>query len=395
MRVLVLATSSKGGAGIAALRSYEALKIAGHQVSFISNDYKINLTCKKRFKLIEISYRMTRKVLTFLQMSFLQKRDNLMTPISVNSILGLCKSYATNFDVIHIHATYNLLTPKEIQRISTGKKVVFTLHDERIYTGGCHYVENCLNFANACHNCPQSNFPFKEIPHFSKLQSIRSLSSLVNLNLITPSSWLKERAAQSRFFKDAKIHVVHNPVPKDFFLKNQKLLFRPDSKVVIGFIATDVLNRYKDFETLLKALEMLPIALKDRIRLTIAAKNTDLIIKRDFEIEIFSPDSNSALLEFYNHLDFLVVPSIQDNSPNVIIEALACGTPVIGSDTGGIPELLKYFDLPTFRKGNFEELSLVIQKIIQVGTPIIDVNHAEILFGYESHASQLERVYLS
>ena len=43
----------------------------------------------------------------------------------------------------------------------------------------------------------------------------------------------------------------------------------------------------------------------------------------------------------YSLADIYVIPSIQDNLPNTVIESLSCGTPVIGFDVGGINDLIR------------------------------------------------------
>ena len=43
----------------------------------------------------------------------------------------------------------------------------------------------------------------------------------------------------------------------------------------------------------------------------------------------------------YNAADIYVVPSLQDNSPNTVLEAMACGIPVVGFETGGVPDMVR------------------------------------------------------
>jgi glycosyltransferase involved in cell wall biosynthesis len=53
--------------------------------------------------------------------------------------------------------------------------------------------------------------------------------------------------------------------------------------------------------------------------------------------------SNEAeIAELYNAVDLFVTPSLQDNLPNTIVEAMSCGVPCVGFNVGGIPEMISH-----------------------------------------------------
>jgi glycosyltransferase involved in cell wall biosynthesis len=77
-------------------------------------------------------------------------------------------------------------------------------------------------------------------------------------------------------------------------------------------------------------------------------------------IENVHPKNDSEMTKLLSTIDLLIVPSNQDNSPSVIGEALAVGVSVIGSNAGGIPEILKDFDMPIFSVGDANQLAVLI-----------------------------------
>jgi glycosyltransferase involved in cell wall biosynthesis len=84
------------------------------------------------------------------------------------------------------------------------------------------------------------------------------------------------------------------------------------------------------------------------------------IFEPTVQIEVIQPSSESEMALLLSTIDLVVVPSNQDNSPSVIGEALSVGVPVIGSDAGGIPEVLRNFEMPIFPVGDVEKLTQLI-----------------------------------
>jgi glycosyltransferase involved in cell wall biosynthesis len=78
------------------------------------------------------------------------------------------------------------------------------------------------------------------------------------------------------------------------------------------------------------------------------------------KIEKIQPKSESEMVLLLSTIDLVIVPSNQDNSPSVIGEALSVGVPVIGSDAGGIPEVLRNFQMPIFPVGDVKQLTELI-----------------------------------
>ena len=352
MKVAQLLTSSFGGAGIAATRIHNALRHSGIESTLFSPDLAnadlgTIISRSKKDRLIS-------KSLTIFQNTAIQESDDLLTPFSY-SLLDNFLDDLDSYDVINIHAFYNLLSFRDLTRIhELGKPVIITLHDQRFFTGGCHYSRNCSGYLTDCNICPQARKVFSRIPG---MVLKKNLTLAFNSNFpvfVTPSQWLRNMAANSSLISNSEIEVIPNPIPNKFFEVENASNFEKskNSHFTIGFISENLTNPYKGLDFLLNLIHTNrnnPIfesiqfhIVGDRFPGIELPKNCFLVGKLD----------EHGIRSFLRRMDFLCVPSSQDNLPSVIPEALALGTPVLGSRIGGISEILENFQMPLFEAGN-------------------------------------------
>ncbi len=225
------------------------------------------------------------------------------------------------------------------------QRVVWTLHDMNPFTGGCHYTFGCNNFANLCGACPvlgskQANDPSSRSSRrkrdaFSTLRRDR-------IAIVAPSRWMAREAASSALFGVFDIHTVPNGVNTNTFAPRDRQSARdvfgiPANMKIVMFVADWLQDHRKGNDLLLAAIE----GLHENIGL--------LSIGRDFlnprnDIPHFNVKgiSDERLLSFvYSAADLLVCPTRQDNLPNVVLEAMACGIPVVGFEVGGMSDLVR------------------------------------------------------
>ena len=140
MKIVQLATSLSGGAGIAALRMSNALNGVGEDSMIISrNGFLTTGNSDVTSTKINPLKRLDSAAVTLSQSKILQKNNDLVTPWSINT-LKIKKEVFERADIIHIHAYYNFLSSSSLRKIlALGKPTLFTLHDQRLFTGGCHY----------------------------------------------------------------------------------------------------------------------------------------------------------------------------------------------------------------------------------------------------------------
>lgn len=365
MKVLQIATSTDGGAGIAARRLNEALNLIGLDSVLLSGSApklrknQDEITVIKKFKTRNLS-----RVVTVLQAKFVQKRNSLMTPFSLETT-STFEILKLKPDIIHLHTFYNLLSAKTISKIcNLGIPIFITLHDERFYTGGCHYAQGCSNYEQSCCNCPEAKPMFRKVT----VRSQNDLALAFNQNqhpvVIAPSEWISRRAGRSAVLGSSEIYKVNNPLSVEFIEKSKRpRITREDSSpYIITFVAQNLTNPFKGLETLLKCIRKYEQQfISQNIKFVFVGKGPEIDIG-PLKYHQYDKIDSSKMIDIYHRSDLLIVPSLVDNSPNVIFEALACGTPLVGSDQSGIQEILSDFRMESFVYGDVDSMYQAIKK---------------------------------
>jgi glycosyltransferase involved in cell wall biosynthesis len=164
------------------------------------------------------------------------------------------------------------------------------------------------------------------------------------LSVVAPSRWMAEQARRSaHFFRFQIRHIPYGIDPTRFFTADKGSVRRalniPEGKIIIGVAAQNLNERRKGMAVLRAALELLGRRCQEFFLLT-AGRGWAALDGFD-TLHLGSLDSDSVMTLFYNALDLFVCPSLQDNLPNTVLEALSCGVPVMAFDTGGIPDLVR------------------------------------------------------
>ena len=381
MKIAQITTSINGGAGLAAKRLSQALTHVGLDSRVVTQRSEVNETSVKS------------KIVTVLQDRFVQSGPELVTTFSKTLIN---QDVLSSFEIIHFHGTYNLINTKDLIELSKVRKVVLTLHDQRMITGGCHYSKDCYQFRSSCEKCPQARMPFQYFVHKER-ERTKALLRSRNLHIVSPSNWLAQLATSTSGLGNP-VKVIHNPVPElDFpvMVNEDVRIARNQGKYIIGFVSAHLNNPFKGTQDLIQAFRRLPTEVLKQVHLVIVGKGEvphglDFIAKT--VISNFDEDTQSNP---YKLMDLLVVPSREDNSPNVIGEALMSNVKILGSLSGGIPEILELFGCPvvdTTDPAKFAEKLImeINQKQIENYYPL-----ARETFGYESIGNQMSEFYES
>lgn len=261
--------------------------------------------------------------------------------------------FLRDYDVINIHWTSFFLSVENIGAIvALGRPTVFTLHDVAYFTGGCHYAAGCAGYLRDCADCPQLTPDTLQIAP-KTLALKQKLFNKPNVAVIAPSAWLTKCAAESKVFAGLPCHHISNPLETDVFAP----LDRDAARAALGLTPEDhaILfgayhgnERRKGFRHMIAALE----TLRDDPRAARAlAQNTLKILTfgrppdevKYTGIPVVSLgyiDNDAELARVYGAADVLVLPSIEDNQPNVMMESLSCGTPVVCFRVGGQPDVV-------------------------------------------------------
>jgi len=257
-------------------------------------------------------------------------------------------------DILHIHWTnsgfLSITGLKEL--MDTGKPIVWTLHDMWAFTGGCHYAGTCDFFKHECGNCYFLKNPKPDdISHDGWLRKAAMYNGNKNISFVACSAWLAGVANQSSLAKSFNITSIPNPIDTEVYFPKNKLDMReqwginPFAKIIL-FGAANINDRRKGVEYFLSALNHLTMNCPDKglVEVVIFGKNKTLdITQLPFKTRAFSViTSQRELAELYSLADVFVLPSVEDNLPNTVMESMACGTPVVAFDVGGIPEMIDH-----------------------------------------------------
>lgn len=258
---------------------------------------------------------------------------------AVSKIESLIK--ATKPDLIHCHNIYHQLTPSIIRAAKRlGVPSVLTLHD---YKPVCPVYTKLRNGA-LCGDCAGNNFRhvvknrcadgslvnsalmYVEAKTHQWLKSYESLDLL-----IAPSKFMRDTVVEARFAPD-KVEVLYNGVDCD------KITPATSDQGYALYLGR--LSQEKGISTLLEAHSRLP-----NLELRIAGTGplAEELQTRHPNAKFLGHVSGSELEQTIANAAVVVVPSEwHENCPMSVLEAMAYGKPVIGSDLGGIPELVDH-----------------------------------------------------
>jgi glycosyltransferase involved in cell wall biosynthesis len=351
MKILLLSTfETFGGAAVACRRLMQALNKSDNNVwmyvqekksgtsHVISNEGKISKFLSKFRFVIERVF--------FL---FYEKNKSVRFQFSP-AIVGLSLNRNTIFqkaDVIHLHWTqFGFLSIKSLEEIfQSNKPVVITLHDMWYFTGGCHYSRACDNYERSCGNCEQflSTPSSNDLSHKLWLKKQKLFNQYKNnIQVVACSQWLASIAQTSSIFRGYKIHAIPNPIDIELF---KPTTFENQNKKIILFAAMKISDERKGWTYLLEALNYLSFSIEfNNVELLIMGHVDEKDLKNiPFNYTCTGYLSNvTQIIETYQKATVFAMPSLEDNLPNTIMEAMACGTPSVGFNQGGIPEMITH-----------------------------------------------------
>lgn len=223
--------------------------------------------------------------------------------------------------------------------------IIWTLHDTWAFTGGCHYPGNCTGFQHSCGQCPQLNSKnTADLSHTLLTRKTQAWSGL-NLTIVTPSHWMANLARQSQLFQGRRIDVIPNGLDTDTFRPIDRQAARqyfnlPKDQPVLLFGAQNLHDDRKGADLLVQALMRYH---KPCTLLLFGHGQLDINDAPWVTIRRLGTLVDDASLSLaYSAADVFACPSREDNLPNTVAEALACGTPCLAFNTHGLPEMITH-----------------------------------------------------
>ena len=357
MRVLIVNTSERiGGAAIAAGRLVEALKNNGIKAKMLVREKQTDRLSviglnKNWWKVWQFIWE---RILIWKENRF--KKQNLFAVDIANTgtdITVLPEFLAA--DIIHLHwINQGMLSLNDIRKILlSGKPVVWTMHDMWPCTGICHHARECDKFHQECHHCPYiyKGGGKKDLSNqvFKKKKEIYQSAPVT---FVTCSRWLKERAGQSALLDGHTIVDIPNPISTGLFKPQNSLAARnkmelPTDKKLILFGSVKVTDKRKGIDYFVESCKLLAEMhpeLKEELGVVVYGKNSEQL-KPLIPFQVYALDyisNEKDLVNIYNAVDLYVTPSLEENLPTTIMEAMACGVPCVGFNVGGIPEMIDH-----------------------------------------------------
>lgn len=358
MKVLHINTKDTGGAAIACIRLHHALLQIGVDSKLLTkkksrDDIPAHYSFEEEF-----TPDLNRKAKLFIdriknkerkqrEVAFLNSFDRSQGPFSFiesdNPVETL--EIFREADIVHLHWVAKFINWETFFPACMHKKVVWTLHDMFPFTGGYHYAGGYEGYKRKDEDFPlirKSTDPQLAQKTLARKKEILGKLDL-NIAIVAPSQWLLKCSQKSSLFKNYAHYCIPYGIDTALYHSIDKLCCRkvlglPLDKKVILFISQNVKVKRKGFHLLEESLSYF----EDRDSLLLCSVGkSDAMTTASHHVAFGTVQEDRYLTIIYNAADVFVIPTLEDNLPNVVLESLSCGTPVIGFKVGGITDMVK------------------------------------------------------
>lgn len=342
MKVLHINQSdTSGGAAIAGYRLHQGLLERNIDSRLLVGQAQTQsdrvATVKRRHRLESRLFRLS----SYLGLNNL----NLISSFDIPKDKFYQEASVLNFHNLH-SGYFNYLT---IPNLTKDKPAVFTLHDMWSFTGHCAYSYNCDRWKSGCGKCPHLD-TYPAVARDSTIWEWKLkdwVYSHSNLTIITLSRWLTEQASQSMLAR-FPIHHIPNGIDTEAYQPIETEYCRyvlgiPKEKKVLMFGAESLKDQRKGSDLLIASLRNLPTTLKtDIVLLTLGNGGEQIKSIGINTINLGYVNSDRLKSIAYSAADLFVFPTRADNLPLMLQESMACGTPMVSFNIGGVSDLVRH-----------------------------------------------------
>lgn len=257
-------------------------------------------------------------------------------------------------DVVNLHWVAGFLNGGAVRRIvEAGKPVVWTLHDQRAFTGGCHYTGGCDGFTRACDACPQLLTPLREAARRT-LHRSRSAVAGLPLTFVTPSVWLSRELQRSSLYDPLHhdVHIIPYDIDTDLYAPAadrrsvRRKLGLPTEGLGIALGSVSLGEERKGARQAKAALERMAVKLRAAgfggVPPFVVTYGQGTLAPEGVASHDLGSHDESGVRDILNACDVYLTMTREDNLPNTVMEALACGIPVVGTRVGGVPDMVEH-----------------------------------------------------
>ncbi len=356
MKILHISTFDKGGAAKAAIRTHTSLLDCNIEsnILFLFAQNADSIKNSFVYKNKEIKPSLTNRILNKLKLIQGKSQQEKNHKLLENKVEGYeMFSFATSdydfthlpvykdADIIHLHWVANFLDYRFFKQ--NKKPIVWTLHDMNPFTGGCHYSMECYKYKKKCSECIQLSGTIDTNNAYYNLKFKKKMLPTKHIEIVTPSNWLALHSQKSNLFKKYSHTTIPNTLDLTIYTRLNKddcrqKLNLPLNVPILLFVSENIQNHRKGFAHLINSIGDLQIP---NLQLACVGKfpeNIDFMENLHFLGEIHD---ERMMAIAYNAADVFILPSEEDNLPNVILESLCTGTPVIAFPNSGAKEIIQ------------------------------------------------------
>jgi glycosyltransferase involved in cell wall biosynthesis len=340
-----------GGAAIAAWRLHQGLQGLGVESRMISRHRRwpgTDVSC------IATDVHEAADLFHRRRMKPAQPAGAAMFSASPTSTRLLDHPWIAAADVVHLHWVALFVSPEDIEKLChAGKTVFWTLHDQWAYTGGCHYIGGTRRESRDWDGSAQIDASLHPLVRMELDRKKRCFAS-ASIQVIAPSQWMAREAAASGVFATEQIHVVPYGLDSTIFCSasvgvSAEATCDSEGEITLLFGCQSVEDRRKGYRELCDALLLcmadprIGSAVENgRIRLKTFGRIPAENQKPPFPVTHLGTINEEEVAAILRSSSAFICPTLDDNLPNVVMESLACGCPVIGFATGGVPDMVDH-----------------------------------------------------
>jgi len=350
MKILIVnAMDLSGGAARAAYRLHKSLLDQNIESQMIvQTKASKDITILGHDSTIWKGLNKLRSIIDRIPVRFYKNRTKMLfSPswLGFNNLIDVINK--TRPDIVHLHwINHGMIRIEDLKRIKA--PIVWSLHDNWPFTGGCHIMWDCERYIDKCGQCPRlGSDKENDLSRWIWNRKRNVYNSLDNLTIIGLSKWILESSQKSSLLINKRHINLPNPIDTSSFkpldkAKARELWNLPKSKKLILFGAMyaikDINKGYEKLKVVLDNLE------DDNVEFVVFGSgepkvNPGFKFKAHY-VGYIRDDIRLATL--YSAADVMVVPSLQENLSYAIMESLSCATPVVAFNIGGNSDMIEH-----------------------------------------------------